>query len=129
MPRRSSRSRPASLTSLREPTGSASRAIAMGRKPNDPYGRIVPFREETHAALAAVEQALALARAGVGEVRTKAPRDIVTAADVVGDPSTGELHAAELGGGSWARRGGEWQRLAVSDASATLVIEDSHADP
>src|SRR4051794_9019781 len=30
MPRRSSRSRPASLTSLSEPTGSASRAIAMG---------------------------------------------------------------------------------------------------
>src|SRR5260221_8352394 len=30
MPSRSSRSRPASLTSLSEPTGSASRAIAMG---------------------------------------------------------------------------------------------------
>jgi myo-inositol-1(or 4)-monophosphatase len=48
---------------------------------------------------------------------------------VGGVPSTGEVHVAERGGGSWARRGGEWQRLAVSAASETVVIEDSHADP
>jgi myo-inositol-1(or 4)-monophosphatase len=154
----------------------------------------VPFREETLAAVAAVEQGLALAVTGVGsdEISSKGPRDIVTAADVaieaalrtalgdipvvgeegggsvaetywlvdpicgtrnfasgiplyavnvalvesgevtvgvVGDPTTGEVHVAERGGGSWARRGGEWERLKVSAASETIVIEDSHADP
>jgi myo-inositol-1(or 4)-monophosphatase len=166
----------------------------MGGKPNDPYPRIVLFREETRAAVAAVEQALSLAATGAGStgVSVKGPRDIVTAADiaietalraslgdipvvgeegggvtgevywlvdpicgtrnfasgiplyavnvalvesgevtvgVVGDPTTGEVHAAERGGGAWARRDGEWLRLAVSAASETIVIEDSHADP
>jgi myo-inositol-1(or 4)-monophosphatase len=55
--------------------------------------------------------------------------DGVVTIGVVGDPSTGELHAAERGGGAWARRGGEWIRLAASEASETIVIEDSHADP
>jgi myo-inositol-1(or 4)-monophosphatase len=154
----------------------------------------VPFREETVAAVAAVERALALAATGVGseDVSSKGPRDIVTAADVaieealranlgdipvvgeegggrpgdvywlvdpicgtrnfasgiplyavnvalvesgevtvgvVGDPTTEEVHAAERGRGAWAQRSGEWQRLAVSGASETVVIEDSHADP
>jgi myo-inositol-1(or 4)-monophosphatase len=154
----------------------------------------VLFRDETHAAVAAVEQALALAATGVGseDVTSKGPRDIVTAADVaiegalrealgdipvvgeegggqpadvywlvdpicgtrnfasgiplyavnvalvesgevtvgvVGDPTTGEVHAAERGSGAWARRGEDWERLAVSEASETVVIEDSHADP
>jgi myo-inositol-1(or 4)-monophosphatase len=154
----------------------------------------VLLRDETRAAVAAVEQALALAATGVGseDVKSKGPRDIVTAADVaiesalrealgdipvvgeegggrpgdvywlvdpicgtrnfasgiplyavnvalvesgevtvgvVGDPTTGEVHAAEQDSGAWAQRGGEWQRLAVSGASETVVIEDSHADP
>jgi myo-inositol-1(or 4)-monophosphatase len=164
----------------------------MSRKPNDPYPRIVLFKEETLAALGAVEHGLTLAGRGVGEIESKGPRDIVTAADVaiedalrsglrgipvvgeerggergdrywlvdpicgtrnfasgiplyavnvalvedgvvtvavVGDPSTGELHAAERGRGAWALRAGEWQQLAVSETSETIVIEDSHADP
>ena len=42
------------------------------------------LREETRAAVAAVEQALALAASGAGsaDVSVKGPRDIVTAADV-----------------------------------------------
>lgn len=150
------------------------------------------FRAETLAALAAVEDGLAIARAGTGAIELKGPRDVVTAADVaieeslraalrdvpvvgeegggeaaerywlvdpicgtrnfasgiplyavnvalvehgevttavVGDPTTGELHVAERGGGAWARRDGTWQRLATSAASETVVIEDSHVDP
>jgi myo-inositol-1(or 4)-monophosphatase len=48
---------------------------------------------------------------------------------VVGDPATGEFHVAEQGRGAWAVGGGERQRLVASDASQTIVIEDSHADP
>lgn len=48
---------------------------------------------------------------------------------VVGDPPTGEIHVAERGRGAWALRGGERRRLAVSEESQTIVIEDSHADP
>jgi myo-inositol-1(or 4)-monophosphatase len=48
---------------------------------------------------------------------------------VVGDPSTEEIHVAERGKGAWALQGGERDRLTVSDASDTVVIEDSHADP
>jgi myo-inositol-1(or 4)-monophosphatase len=48
---------------------------------------------------------------------------------VVGDPSTDEIHVAERGHGAWALRGTERRRLAVSDDSHTVVIEDSHADP
>lgn len=152
------------------------------------------LRDETRAAVAAVEQGLALASTGVGsdDITSKGPRDIVTAADVaveavlrdalgpipvvgeegggtpgdvywlvdpicgtrnfasgiplyavnvalveagevtvgvVGDPTSGEVHAAERGRGSWARRSGRWERLAVSAASETVAIEDSHADP
>jgi myo-inositol-1(or 4)-monophosphatase len=52
----------------------------------------------------------------------------VTAA-VVGDPSTGDVLAAERGRGSWAVDGREPRRLAVNGDSQTIVIEDSHADP
>jgi myo-inositol-1(or 4)-monophosphatase len=48
---------------------------------------------------------------------------------VVGDPSTGEIHAAERGRGAWTLRGGERRQLSASDESQTVVIEDSHADP
>jgi myo-inositol-1(or 4)-monophosphatase len=54
--------------------------------------------------------------------------DEVTVA-VVGDPSKGEIHAAELGRGAWGLRGNERRRLTATDASQTIVIEDSHADP
>lgn len=54
--------------------------------------------------------------------------DEVTVA-VVGDPSMGEIHAAEKGNGAWALHGSERRRLRVTDESRTLVIEDSHADP
>ena len=42
---------------------------------------------------------------------------------VVGDPSTGEIHVAERGGGAWALRDGSPRRLATSDESRTIVIE------
>jgi myo-inositol-1(or 4)-monophosphatase len=52
----------------------------------------------------------------------------VTAA-VVGDPSTGEICVAELGQGAWAMamKDGARRRLATSEQSRTVVIEDSHA--
>ena len=52
----------------------------------------------------------------------------VTAA-VVGDPSIGEIHAAEKGRAAWALSGGKWRPLAVTDETRTIVIEDSHVDP
>jgi myo-inositol-1(or 4)-monophosphatase len=48
---------------------------------------------------------------------------------VVGDPSTREIHVAEQGNGAWALSGRERRRLSASEASQTIVIEDSHADP
>ncbi len=42
---------------------------------------------------------------------------------VVTDPSTGEIHVAERGGGAWALRDGSPRRLATSDESRTIVIE------
>jgi myo-inositol-1(or 4)-monophosphatase len=50
-------------------------------------------------------------------------------AAVVGDPSTGEIHVAEHGHGAWTLSGGDRRPLTVSEASQTVVIEDSHADP
>ena len=52
--------------------------------------------------------------------------DHVTAA-VVGDPSTDEILVAERGGGAWALDAD--RRLQATADSATIVIEDSHADP
>ena len=49
--------------------------------------------------------------------------DAVTVA-VVGDPTTGEVHVAERGGGAWALTDGAWRRLATSAESQTLVVED-----
>jgi myo-inositol-1(or 4)-monophosphatase len=51
----------------------------------------------------------------------------VTAA-VVGDASTGEILVAERGRGAWAI-GADRRRLAVSNETQTIVIEDSHNDP
>ena len=51
------------------------------------------------------------------------------AAAVVGDPSANAIHVAEPGGGAWVLAGEDAHRLRVSDASETIVIEDSHADP
>jgi myo-inositol-1(or 4)-monophosphatase len=51
---------------------------------------------------------------------------LVTVA-VVGDPSTGEIDAAELGRGAWALKNGERRRLTTSDTTQTVVVEDSHA--
>jgi myo-inositol-1(or 4)-monophosphatase len=48
---------------------------------------------------------------------------------VVGDPSSGEIQAAERGKGAWALRANERRQLTASDESRTIVIEDSHADP
>jgi myo-inositol-1(or 4)-monophosphatase len=47
---------------------------------------------------------------------------------VVGDGSTGEILVAERGRGAWAI-GADRRRLAVSDETQTIVIEDSHNDP
>jgi myo-inositol-1(or 4)-monophosphatase len=52
----------------------------------------------------------------------------VTAA-VVGDPSVGEILVAERGGGAWAVADGRRRKVAATDDSQTIVIEDSHADP
>ena len=49
--------------------------------------------------------------------------DQVTVA-VVGDPSTGEIHAAERGRGAWALTDGARRALTTSDESRTIVIED-----
>ena len=46
---------------------------------------------------------------------------------VVGDPSTGEIHVAERGGGAWALKGGSRRRLATSGASRTVIIEVGRA--
>ena len=48
---------------------------------------------------------------------------------VTADPPAGEIYAAERGHGAWARKGDDWRRVAVSERSQTIVIEDSHADP
>lgn len=48
---------------------------------------------------------------------------------VIGDPPASEIFVAERGHGAWARHGDDWLRVAVSDHSRTIVIEDSHADP
>ena len=46
---------------------------------------------------------------------------------VVGDPSTGEIHVAERGGGAWALKDGSRRRLAASGASRTVIIEVGRA--
>jgi myo-inositol-1(or 4)-monophosphatase len=46
---------------------------------------------------------------------------------VVGDPSTGEIVAAERGRGAWSLGDGARQRLSTSDASRTIVVEDGKA--
>jgi myo-inositol-1(or 4)-monophosphatase len=48
---------------------------------------------------------------------------------VVGDPSTGEILAAERGNGAWTLSGSSRRRLAATEESQTIVIEDSHANP
>jgi myo-inositol-1(or 4)-monophosphatase len=50
-------------------------------------------------------------------------RGEVTAA-AVGDPSRREVLVAELGRGAWVRRGGTYERIAVSTDNDTVVIED-----
>lgn len=52
--------------------------------------------------------------------------DRVTVA-VVGDPSTGELHVAELGGGAWALSDGARRPLRVSAESRILDVADGRA--
>src|SRR5438876_10541856 len=42
---------------------------------------------------------------------------------VVGDPSTGEIHVAERGGGAWALKDGSRRRLTTSGASGTVIVE------
>jgi myo-inositol-1(or 4)-monophosphatase len=46
---------------------------------------------------------------------------------VVGDPSTGEITVAERGRGAWSLEAGAPRRLATSDASRTIVVEDGKA--
>jgi myo-inositol-1(or 4)-monophosphatase len=46
---------------------------------------------------------------------------------VVGDGSTGEICAAELGEGAWALTDGDRRRLATSAESQTVAIEDSRS--
>jgi myo-inositol-1(or 4)-monophosphatase len=46
---------------------------------------------------------------------------------VVGDPSTGEVVVAERGQGAWSLGDGARRRLATSDASRTIVVEDGKA--
>lgn len=53
--------------------------------------------------------------------------DEVTVA-VVGDPSIGGVVLAERGAGAWVFKSGDHRRLASTDASRTIVIEDSHAE-
>jgi myo-inositol-1(or 4)-monophosphatase len=48
---------------------------------------------------------------------------------VIGDPTSDEIYVAELGTGAWALERSRRRRLTASDASQTIVIEDSHADP
>src|SRR5438067_8268158 len=73
MPRRSSRSSPASFTSLSEPTGSASLAIAIARNDNDwltrtgPAARAWP-RERVEATAAAADRAGRGRRGGAAAV-------------------------------------------------------------
>jgi fructose-1,6-bisphosphatase/inositol monophosphatase family enzyme len=43
---------------------------------------------------------------------------------VVGDPSTGETHVAERGRGAWSLKKGGPIRLATSDQSRTIVVDD-----
>jgi myo-inositol-1(or 4)-monophosphatase len=53
--------------------------------------------------------------------------DSVVTVAVVGDASTGSVCVAERGRGGWVVEGDRLRPLATSDASATVVIEDSHA--
>jgi myo-inositol-1(or 4)-monophosphatase len=43
---------------------------------------------------------------------------------LVGDPSTGEIDVAERGQGAWSVRDSTRHRLATTDASRTIVVED-----
>jgi myo-inositol-1(or 4)-monophosphatase len=47
---------------------------------------------------------------------------------VLGDGSTGEICAAELGEGAWALTDGDRRRLATSVESQTVAIEDSRSE-
>jgi len=46
---------------------------------------------------------------------------------VVGNPTTGEVVVAERGQGAWSLADGARRRLATSDASRTIVVEDGKA--
>ncbi len=74
-----------------------------------------PFRDETEVAIAAAARALAIARerAGADAIVSKGGRDLATAADV-----------AEPGCGAWRVHDGARRRLATSEATHTVIVED-----